>query len=176
MNTKTLVTLALMVGIGAVLHTIVPGVILGMKPDIALTMMFLGIILFPEKKNVLLLGLATGFISALTTGFPGGQLPNIIDKPISAFLFFFMLLALKKLNKSLLKAGILTALGTAISGGIFLGSALFLVGLPAGGTFSFFFMTIVLPTVALNTALMVILYPIVTTIAKRSNIKIAASA
>ncbi|MGD6834057.1 tryptophan transporter [Sutcliffiella halmapala] len=170
MNTKTLVALSLMVGIGAVLHTVVPGVILGMKPDLGLTMMFLAIMLFPEKKNVLLVGIVSGLISALTTGFPGGQIPNIIDKPITAFLFFFLLLAVKKINKPLVKAGVLTAIGTIISGAIFLSSALVLVGLPGGESFTFFLVTAILPATALNTVLMVIIYPIVTSIAKRSNI------
>ncbi|MCA1320214.1 tryptophan transporter [Bacillus tianshenii] len=170
MNTKTLVALSLMVGIGAVLHTVVPGVILGMKPDLGLTMMFLAIMLFPEKKNVLLVGIVSGLISALTTGFPGGQIPNIIDKPITAFLFFFLLLAVKKINKPLVKAGVLTAIGTLISGTIFLSSALMLVGLPGGESFTFFLVTAILPATALNTVLMVVIYPIVTSIAKRSNI------
>jgi hypothetical protein len=170
MNTKTLVALSLMVGIGAVLHTVVPGVILGMKPDLGLTMMFLAIMLFPEKKNVLLVGIVSGLISALTTGFPGGQIPNIIDKPITAFLFFFLLLAVKKLNKPLVKAGVLTAIGTVISGVIFLSSALMLAGLPGGESFTFFLVTAILPATALNTVLMVIIYPIVASIAKRSNI------
>jgi hypothetical protein len=170
MNTKTLVALSLMVGIGAVLHTVVPGVILGMKPDLGLTMMFLAIMLFPEKKNVLLVGIVSGLISALTTGFPGGQIPNIIDKPITAFLFFFLLLVVKKINKPLVKAGVLTAIGTIISGVIFLSSALVLVGLPGGESFTFFLVTAILPATALNTVLMVIIYPIVTSIAKRSNI------
>jgi hypothetical protein len=170
MNTKTLVALSLMVGIGAVLHTVVPGVILGMKPDLGLTMMFLAIMLFPEKKNVLLVGIVSGLISALTTGFPGGQIPNIIDKPITAFLFFFLLLVVRKINKPLVKAGVLTAIGTIISGVIFLSSALVLVGLPGGESFTFFLVTAILPATALNTVLMVIIYPIVTSIAKRSNI------
>ncbi|MCM3616984.1 tryptophan transporter [Sutcliffiella horikoshii] len=170
MNTKTLVSLALLVGIGAVLHAVVPGFILGMKPDLALTMMFLGIMLFPAKKNVLLIGMVTGLISALTTTFPGGQIPNIIDKPITAFLFFFLLLAVKRVNKPLVKAGLLTAIGTLISGAIFLLSALTIVGLPGGGTFAFFMLTAVFPAVALNVIVMVILYPIVTGIAKRSNL------
>lgn len=170
MNTKTLVALSLMVGIGAVLHTVVPGAILGMKPDLGLTMMFLAIMLFPAKKNVLLVGIVSGLISALTTGFPGGQIPNIIDKPITAFLFFFLLLAVKKINKPIVKAGVLTAIGTIVSGVIFLSSALVLVGLPGGESFTFFLVTAILPTTALNTVLMVIIYPIVTSIAKRSNI------
>ena len=76
MNTKKLVVLALLVGMGAVLHTVVPGFFLGMKPDMMLTMMFLGIILFPDKKSVLLLGLATGIISAINDFFPCRKIPK----------------------------------------------------------------------------------------------------
>ena len=54
---------------GAVLHAVVPGFSLGMKPDMMLTMMFLGIILFPDTKSVLLLGLATGIISGINNFF-----------------------------------------------------------------------------------------------------------
>ncbi|NGY83348.1 hypothetical protein F6Y03_19065 [Bacillus megaterium] len=50
MNTKVLVSLALLVGIGAVLHTVVPPILFGMKPDMMLTMMFLAILLFPSVK------------------------------------------------------------------------------------------------------------------------------
>ncbi len=50
MNTKSLVALSLLVGIGAVLHAVIPGVFLGMKPDMMLTMMFLGIFYFQTKK------------------------------------------------------------------------------------------------------------------------------
>ncbi|MFP3361766.1 tryptophan transporter, partial [Planococcus sp. SIMBA_143] len=77
------------------------GIFLGMKPDMMLTMMFLGIILFPAKKNVLLLGLLTGVISGLTTQFPGGFLPNLIDKPVTAFVFYGLFLATKKITRSL---------------------------------------------------------------------------
>lgn len=185
MNTKTLVFLALFVGIGAVLHAVVPP-ILGMKPDLALVMMFLGIMLFPKKENVFLISVATGVISAITTGFPGGQIPNLVDKPITGFAFFFLFLGLTKVVSTLTKykilnkvgtvfnAGLLTAMGTLISGTIFLGTALLLVGLPGGATFSILFLTVVLPTTAVNTALMVLIYPIALNVAKRSNLTIAA--
>ena len=55
MNTKNIVILALLAGIGVVLHTVMPS-FLGIKPDMMLAMMFLGIILIPEIKSVLLLG------------------------------------------------------------------------------------------------------------------------
>ncbi|MDZ5470207.1 tryptophan transporter [Bacillus sp. 31A1R] len=168
MNTKNLVALSLLVGMGAVLHAVVPGLILGMKPDMMLTMMFLGIILFAEKKNVLLLGLVTGLISGITTTFPGGLFPNIFDKPLTAFVFFGLFLALKKFQTSIVSVAILTAVGTVISGIVFLTSAYFIVGLP--GPFVALFGGVVLPTAAVNTIVMVVLYPVAVTITKRTKL------
>ncbi|WP_282155728.1 tryptophan transporter [Cytobacillus gottheilii] len=168
MNSKNLVALALLVGMGAVLHTVVPGFVFGMKPDMMLTMMFLGILLFPDVRSVLLLGIATGVISALTTSFPLGQIPNMIDKPITAFLFFGIYLIIKKFNKPTLSVAILTAAGTLISGVIFLTAAYLLVGLP--GAFAILFTGTVLPAMAINTVLMIILYPVAQTIGKRTKL------
>ncbi|MDQ0198113.1 tryptophan transporter [Neobacillus ginsengisoli] len=174
MNTKNLVTLSLLVGIGAVLHAVVPPVFLGMKPDMMLTMMFLGIILFPEVKNVLLVAIVTGIISALTTGFPGGQIPNIIDKPVTALLFFALFLALGKLRNSIISVAILTAVGTIISGTAFLTSASMIVGLPGGGTFMGLFGAVVLPATAVNTIAMIVVYPIAQSIVKRTKLSSAS--
>lgn len=167
MNTRVLVTLSLFVGIGAVLHVVIPS--FGMKPDMSLTMMFLGILLFPKPKYVLLLGLSTGLISAMTTTFPSGQIPNIIDKPITAFFFLGTYLLVRRIHSKLTSSAI-TFLGTLVSGTIFLGSALLIFGLPEGFGFLTLFTTIVIPTAVVNTILLTILYPIVLTIGKRSNL------
>ncbi|MFJ5715028.1 tryptophan transporter [Neobacillus sp. NPDC093127] len=171
MNTKNLVILALLAGIGVVLHTVTPN-FFGIKPDMMLAMMFLGIILVPEIKSVLLLSIVTGILSALTTGFPGGQIPNIIDKPVTALLFFGLFLALKKYRNSIVSVGVLSALGTLVSGSVFLASAYFIVGLPK--TFAVLFAAGVLPAIALNTVIMVILYPIAQSIFKRTKLTSAS--
>ncbi|MEQ2525612.1 tryptophan transporter [Bacillaceae bacterium CLA-AA-H227] len=168
MNTKNLVALALLVGMGAVLHLAIPGFAFGMKPDMMLAMMFLGIVLFPDSKSVLLLSLVTGVISGLTTSFPGGLIPNIIDKPITAFIFFGLFLALKKFRSNIISIAALTALGTIISGTVFLGSAYLIVGLP--GSFAGLFGLAVLPATAANTLVMIVLYPIALTIVKRTKL------
>jgi len=167
MNTKNLVVLALLAGIGVVLHTVMPA-FLTIKPDMMLAMMFLGIILIPEIKSVMLLAIVTGVLSGITTSFPGGTIPNIIDKPVTALIFFGLFLALKKYRNSIISVGVLTAVGTLVSGAIFLGSAYFLVGLP--GPFAALFAAGVLPAVALNTVVMVILYPVAQSIVKRTNL------
>ncbi|RAK19480.1 tryptophan transporter TrpP [Anoxybacillus vitaminiphilus] len=170
MNTRVLVSLALLVGIGAVLHAVIPGFFFGMKPDMMLTMMFLGILLVPSKKTVGLLGIVTGIISGVTTSFPGGLLPNMVDKPITAIVFAALLLLVKKYSQSVIAAAILTAVGTVVSGAVFLTAALLLVGLPGGATFSGLFAAVVLPAVVVNTIAMVIIYPIVQSIFKRANL------
>ena len=171
MNTKNLVVLALLAGIGVVLHTVMPA-FLTIKPDMMLAMMFLGIILIPEIKSVMLLAIVTGVLSGITTSFPGGTIPNIIDKPVTALIFFGLFLALKKYRNSIISVGVLTAVGTLVSGAIFLGSAYFLVGLP--GPFAALFAAGVLPAVALNTVVMVILYPVAQSIVKRTNLSSAS--
>jgi len=170
MNTRVLVLMSLLVGMGAVLHAAMPGVLGGMKLDLMLTMMFLGILLFPEKKNVLIIGIVAGVISALTTTFPAGQIPNMIDKPISAFAFFGLFLLVKKYSRNVVVASILAAVGTVVSGTIFLGSALLIAGLPGTSTFFGLFIGIVLPTAAMSAVLMIIVYPIAQQIIKRSRL------
>lgn len=166
MKTKNLVVMALFVSIGAVLHMIVPSG--GMKPDFSLIMLFLGIILFPDKKSVLLLGIATGIVSGLTSGFPGGGFfPNIVDKFITSFAFFGLYFLFMG-RRSVFANTLLTAVGTLISGTVFLIAAHLIVGLPA--PFVALFGTIVIPATVVNAIAMAIIYPVVTTIAKRTKI------
>ncbi len=171
MKTKELTVMALFVGIGAALHALVPGFGAGgMKPDFSLLMMFLAIILFPNIKHVLIVGLATSIISGLTTTFPGGFLPNVIDKFTTALVFYGLILLIKK-YQSMIGYAILTAAGTIVSGTVFLVSTYFLVGLP--GAFTLLFGTIVIPAAILNTVAFFIVYPVVIKIAKRSKISFA---
>lgn len=167
MNTRVLVILSLLVGIGAVLHTIMPPILFGVKPDMLLSMMFLGILLFPKPKYVALLAIVTGIISALTTSAPGGQIANLIDKPITAALFLGLFLLVRENVRTTISAPVLTAIGTMISGAVFLSVALFILGLLEGG-FIALFLAIVLPAAAVNTIIMIIVYPIVQGILKRA--------
>ncbi|GIN98469.1 putative tryptophan transport protein [Siminovitchia terrae] len=173
MNTRTLVILSLFVAIGAALHFIMPGIYMGMKPDTMLAMMFLGIALFPDKKNVLLLGLVTGLLAGLTSSFPGGLIPNLIDKPVTAFVFFGLYLLIVKNMSNLIGVSILTGIGTIVSGTVFLTSAYLIVGLP--GPFAALFGSVVIPATIMNAVAMFVLFPIVKTILKRTNLMQQAS-
>lgn len=173
MNVKVLIILSLFVGIGAVLHAIVPSLVFGVKPDMMLTMMFLGIVLFPKAKYVLLLSLATGLIAALTTQAPGGQIANMIDKPLAAFIFLAIFLLIKDRVNLNIFAPVLTGVGTLISGTIFVTVVSIIAGIPEEGLLGLFTL-VVLPAVAINSIVMVVIYPIVQGILKRTNLTSAA--
>ncbi|AKG05010.1 MULTISPECIES: tryptophan transporter [Salimicrobium] len=159
MNTRVLVLLSLFIGIGAVLHAVMPPIFFGMRPDMLLAMMFLGIIMFPKVSYVLVLSTATGIVSALTTTAPGGQIANLIEKPVTGMIVFVLVLAMRNFKQERIKAAVLTAVGTIVSGSIFLGLILFVIGLMDAG-FIAMFLTVVLPTALLNTVLMMVLHPV----------------
>ena len=69
MNTKNLVLMSLLLLSVQYFILIIPGINGGMKPDFMLTMMFIGILLFPDVKSVFLLGITTGVISGLFSTF-----------------------------------------------------------------------------------------------------------
>jgi hypothetical protein len=167
MNIRILITLSLLVGIGTVLHAVVPGFVFGVKPDMLLSMMFLGVFLFPKARYVLLLALVSGVISALTTQAPGGQIANMIDKPVSAFIVLAIFVLLQKRVRNAVSAPILTFIGTVISGSVFVGVVALIAGL-GDGTFLAMFVGAVLPAAAVNTLIMVVIYPVVQSIMKRT--------
>jgi len=170
LNTRVLVTLSLFAAIGAVLNMVMPPFYQGMKPDMMLTMMFVGILMFPSLKNVTLLSIVTGVLAALTTTFPGGQIPNIIDKIVTAFVFYGLFLIVNKIAQKVATATVLTVIGTIVSGTIFISTALAIVGLPDGATFTVLFLTVVLPTTLFNGAAMIVIYPIIQSIFKRAKL------
>ena len=173
MNTKNLVLMALLVGVGAALYLVIPGFSGGMKPDFMLTMMFIGILLFPKASHVFLLALTTGVLSGLFSTFPAGFIPNIVDKFVTAFLFFAVVVLLKQFTNKLPVAVVLTGIGTFISGVIFLSVAIFVLGVDV--PFGALIIGVVIPTVALNAVAFFFIFPIVTQLVKRSKFETALS-
>lgn len=148
MKTKELALAAILLASGLVLHGVVPPVFGGVKPDFLLATMVIAIVSQPKFKNTLLIGVVAGILAALTTGFPGGQIPNIIDKIASALLALALIKVTLKLQ-SMIVLGLISGAVTIFSGFIFLGSALLLVGLPA--PLSVLFVVVVVPTAIANT-------------------------
>ncbi len=158
MRVKDLVQAAFLVAIGFILHAVFPPIVLGMKPDFALAMMFIVLIIKRDMKLGFLVALATGIFTALTTGFPGGQIANIVDKIITFLAVSALIPLVMNRIDSKIGTGIITALGTVISGTIFLGTAALIVGLP--GPFTVLFYSVVLPAAVINTITAVIIYSV----------------
>ena len=92
-NTKKIVINALLLGIGAILHQITPALGIPMQPDFALAMLFIVMIInFGDYKTSLIAGIVTGIFTALTTKFPLGQVPNIIDKIVTVNLIYILMI------------------------------------------------------------------------------------
>ena len=122
-QTRNLTVSAIFMALGLVLHLMVPGIFFGVKPDFLLSMMFISLMIVGDPKEALLIGVAGGIMSALTTGFPGGQIPNFIEKIITSLVVFYMIKAMNK-NFTIPKIIIIFALGTMVSGTLFLSIAL----------------------------------------------------
>ncbi|WP_195237611.1 tryptophan transporter [Romboutsia sp. 1001285H_161024_C4] len=176
MKIKKITTNSILLAIGLILHQITPTLGLPMQPDFALAMLFIVMMLNKDDyKTCVISAIVTGIFTALTTKFPGGQIPNLLDKVITAnfiYLLMFMFYKIKLLDKFLkskkesVLAMIILPFGTLVSGTIFLISAKAIVGLPA--PFLPLFLTVVLPTCIINLFVGIFLYNIVNLSLKRS--------
>ena len=153
MKTKQLVTNSLLLAIGFLLHYVTPAIGLPMQIDFSLITLILIITLNKNSFSTCIAGgIATGIFAGLTTKFPMGLIPNIIDKLVTTVAVYLLIRLLDKTTlHSRIKAVVTNAVGTLVSGVVFLVSALLLVGLPV--PFSVLFVTIVIPAVVVNTVI-----------------------
>jgi hypothetical protein len=167
---KNLIVVALLLAIGTVLHSVIPGLPFGMKSDLSLVMLFLALYLFADIKTFIVIGLVDGILAGLTTSLPGGFIPNIVDKLVTSTIVFFAFYLIARYFQAkgrYVFGVILAGLGTVVSGTIFLSVAILVAGLPAKA-FGPLFVTMVLPTALANLILVAILYPIIVKIGERS--------
>lgn len=152
-TTEQLVTNALLLAVGFLLHYVTPTLGLPMQIDFSLITLVLIINLNKNSFSTCLAsGVATGIFSGITSKFPMGLMPNIIDKITTAIVVYLLL---KLLDKTALHSKIkiiaVNAIGTLVSGVVFLVSALLITGLPA--PFGVLFITVVVPAIAVNTVI-----------------------
>ncbi|GAA0125094.1 MULTISPECIES: tryptophan transporter [Clostridium] len=171
-KTEILTMNSILLAIGAILHQITPAIGLPMQPDFALTMMIIIIVINKDDyKTILVSAIITGIFTAMTTKFPGGQLPNLIDKLVTAHIVYILtnfickIRIFNRMNNNSFLTTIVLSIGTLISGIIFLLSAEIIIGLPA--SFKILVLTIVLPTIAINTISGLALYKIINLAFKR---------
>lgn len=155
---RKLILSSILLSVGFVLHQVIPA-FAGVTFDVQLAMLFIIIMINMDIKSTVVVSLASGIITAITTKFPGGQIPNMIDKVITGLIVYLLLVVLYKFANKFVASVIAGFIGTVISGTIFLLSALLIAGLPAPFTFLFF--TVVMPTAIANTVLTPVLYTIV---------------
>jgi hypothetical protein len=168
MNLKKTMISALLLSIGFVLHGVTPAFIFGLKPDLMLAFMFIAIMLYPTLQNSFLVGGVAGFLTALTTSLPGGQIANVIDKLITAFIVYLLYQALNLFLNKLINTAIISLVGTVLSGTICLGIVYVIAALPV--PFLVMFMTGVLPAAIANVVITVSLQVILNQAMKRSNL------
>lgn len=131
MNLRKNIFTALLLAMGYIMHQVVPGTIGNMKFDFMLSFLFAALLINRGLKDAALAGMLAGGITALTTTFPGGQIPNIIDKLTTALFVYLLLKALELFGHKQITTSIAAFAGTIVSGSVFLYSAKLLVGLPA---------------------------------------------
>lgn len=173
MNLRKNIMIALLLAIGYIMHQIVPGTIGSMKFDLMLSFIFVALFISRDFKSTILTALLGGFITALTTTFPGGQAANIVDKLVTCISVYLMLKISDKLKFKQFSTGIIAFIGTIISGTTFLYTALILVGLPA--PFPVLFAGIVLPTAVTNIFVTLIVYNTAKLAIKATGAKFAQS-
>ena len=149
-TTKQLTINALLLAVGFLLHYVTPA-IGSMQIDFSLITLILIIIINRNSLNTCVAsGVATGIFSGITSKFPMGMIPNIIDKISTAIVVYLLIKLLDKTTlNSKIKTIVVNAVGTLVSGVVFLVSALLLTGLPA--PFGVLFVSVVIPAIAVNT-------------------------
>lgn len=169
MNLKKNILISLLLAIGLVISEIVPPFLGGMRFDFLLSFMFICLVLVRDIKSTLLIGILGGLLSAFATTFPGGHIPNILEK-IVVSLYIYGLLKVFKGKITNFKLLLLSLTGTFLSGFLFLTFAKILVGLPASLTS--LLVAVVLPATVMNGLGTVLLYKLVEKSMKMSNFKL----
>lgn len=160
MNTKRMITNAILIAVGAILHQLTPLLGVPMQPDLSLAILFIIIVYNKDYKTTLICGIIVGVFAALTTKTPGGQLPNIIDKILTSNIMYLGLIPLRERMSSIKQISLLLPVGTLISGTLFISVLMMLGGIPFE-KFGLLFTTVVVPTAILNVIVGLVLFKVI---------------
>lgn len=169
MKLKKIIVNSLFLAIGTVLSQIIPPIFFGMKPGTGLVILFIIILFNDDYKTCMAAGIVMGILSAGTTAFPGGQVPNFIDKIITTNILFLLLKPLRTRLNNQITIILTSIIGTAISGTTFLFLALITVGLPT--KLNVLLLSVVLPACFINTIVGLVLYNAINAALKITSIK-----
>lgn len=119
---------AALLAFGFVINTVSPPIFFGLKPDFMLIFLFTIILGVRNFRLTIAVSLTAGIILAFTTNFPGGQIPNVIDKAVIGVITYLCTPLLK--GKKRYIQAIYVICGSFISGFIFLLTANLFYKLP----------------------------------------------
>ncbi len=156
MKTRDMVMAAVLLALGTVLHYITPP-IFGVTPDMLLAMMFLAIFITKKFSSTVIISLVAGVLAMMTTKFPGGQIPSIIDKLVAGLVVYAIYRFVFNFELNTVKSAAINFVGTLISGLVFLSFAVFIFTPSMSSQFLTLVATVVLPASLMNTVLGVIL-------------------
>lgn len=154
MKHRNLIKSALFLAMGLILHAVTPGMFGMMKPDFLLATFFVTLLIVTSFQEAFVISMVCGILAALTTTIPGGEIANIVDKLITGLVMYHVAKQLRA-SKPLTKTFGIAAIGTIISGAIFLGVLTLLQVLPA--PLMSMVMVVVLPTAVANSIIFYIL-------------------
>ncbi|AZK44118.1 MULTISPECIES: tryptophan transporter [Erysipelothrix] len=155
MKIKNLTLSTLFLTLGLVLHITVPGTVGFMKPDFMLAMFFFALFGLQSFREVIVVSIVCGFLTAMTTAMPGGEVANVIDKLITGPLVFYGYQFLVRKLDLKVSSCLITCLGTCISGLIFLSIVQVLGGISL--PLQFFLLGIILPAMVVNSILVLLI-------------------
>jgi len=127
-TTRNFTLSAVLLALGFVINSVCPPIFFGLKPDFMLIFLFIIILGMCNFRLTIVVSLTAGIIVAFTTNFPGGQIPNIIDKAVIGVITYLCIPLLK--GKKLYAQAIYVIFGSFISGLIFLLTANLFYKLP----------------------------------------------
>lgn len=169
MNIKKNILISLLLAIGLVFSQITPPFLGGMRFDFLLSFMFISLILTKDFKSTILIGILSGLLSAFASSFPGGELPNILEKiVVSIYIHGLIILFNEEISKG--KLVFISLTGTFLSGFLFLTFASILVGLPT--SLLSLLKVVVIPATILNGFGTVFLFKLIEKSMKYANFKL----
>lgn len=154
MKIKNLTISTLFLTLGLVLHITVPGTVGLMKPDFMMAFFFFALFELQSFREVAVISIVCGFLTAMTTSMPGGEIANVVDKLITGPLVFYSYQFLVNRISPKVTSCFISGMGTLISGVIFLSVVQALGGIQL--PFQMFLFGIILPAMVVNSLLVLL--------------------
>ncbi|WP_323611324.1 tryptophan transporter [Erysipelothrix enhydrae] len=170
MKIKNLTISTLFLTLGLVLHITVPGAVGLMKPDFMLAFFFFALFELQSFREVVVISIVCGFLTAMTTSMPGGEIANVVDKLVTGPLVFYTYKFLINRFNQKITYCLISSIGTFVSGVIFLSVVQVLGGIQL--PFEVFLFGIILPSMVVNSLLVLLISKVLERIKPKKEAKL----